>query len=185
MSSAKPTVKRTYGQASQRKFVPLPPSPRTSPSCPSSPIKDHAPSPVGRKRPLADLFSNDLPPKKRPMLKKSTAGKKAKGSKKVATLTQLHFCIDQSTLRTCPSCGLSYTRGAPDDESLHKAHCARVRKGIEWGREEEKERGKVSSDVTVIEEDIRTKDDQRGRIISVKAGIGGKLGNKVRLGLKL
>ena len=181
MSSARYTVKRTYGQAGQRKFAPLPPSPTTSPSCPSSPAKENIPSPAKRKRPLAELFSNDLPPKKRPTVKKASDGKKAKDNKKAAALTQLHFCIDQSTLRTCPQCGLSYTRGAPDDESLHKSHCTRVKKGMEWGREEEKERGKASSDVTVIEEDVRTKDGQRGRIISVKATIAGKLGNKVSL----
>ena len=66
-------------------------------------------------------------------------------------------------------------------KSLHKSHCTRVKKGMEWGRAEEKERGKASLDVTVIEEDVRTKDGQRGRIISVKATIAGKLGNKVSL----
>lgn len=186
MSSARHTVKRTYGQAGQRKFAPLPPSPRTSPSCPSSPVRgetDTYETTSLRKRPLSDLFSNDLP-RKRPALKKSsTSEKKAKKTSKTATLTQLHFCIDQSILKTCSQCGLSYTRGAPGDESLHRTHCARVKKGMEWGREEEKEREKAASDITVVDEDVPLKDGQRGRIISVKADVGGKLRNKVRVDL--
>ncbi|KIY43613.1 hypothetical protein FISHEDRAFT_16240, partial [Fistulina hepatica ATCC 64428] len=54
-------------------------------------------------------------------------------------LAQLHFVTDRSIFRTCSKCNLSYTVGAPDDETLHRAHCLRVRKGMEWGREEERD----------------------------------------------
>ena len=66
---------------------------------------------------------------------------------------------------------------------MHRSHCARVKKGMEWGREEEKEREKAASDITVVDEDVPLKDGQRGRIISVKADVGGKLRNKVRVGV--
>lgn len=74
---------------------------------------------------------------------------------------------------------MSYTKGAPDDEALHKAHCARVQKGMEWGKEEERESAKV--ELTVIASDIQLKGGKKGRIIRVKADAPGKIGNKVRV----
>ncbi|KAL1746102.1 hypothetical protein HDZ31DRAFT_81500 [Schizophyllum fasciatum] len=95
------------------------------------------------------------------------------------TLTQLHFVLDQSVMRTCPQCGLSYTKAAPDDETLHRAHCARVRKGMEWGREEEREREKAG--VVEIESVAwrTSKGKTRGRIVCFKADVGGKIGSKL------
>ncbi|KAJ7702301.1 hypothetical protein B0H17DRAFT_913019, partial [Mycena rosella] len=101
----------------------------------------------------------------------------AKPKPKAKTFTQLHFCIDQTTLRTCPLCALSYTKGAPDDESLHKAHCARVQKGMEWGREEEKETLKAG--VVEVASGVKLKDGRKGRIICFKADAGGKIGSKL------
>ena len=94
---------------------------------------------------------------------------------KKKTLTQLHLTLASTTLRTCSLCSLTYTRGAPADEALHKSHCARVVKGMEWGKDEEKA-GKVE----VVESDVKIKGGQRGRVISFRCDVGGKLGNKVR-----
>jgi N-acetyltransferase len=99
------------------------------------------------------------------------------GDKKTRNHTQLHFCIDQAIVRTCSECGLTYTKGAPDDEVLHRAHCVRVQKGMEWGREEEKETLKYG--VTEVHRGIKLKDRRTGRIICLRADIGGKIGSKV------
>ncbi|KAF8522136.1 hypothetical protein BU17DRAFT_44796, partial [Hysterangium stoloniferum] len=32
-----------------------------------------------------------------------------------------------------------YIKGAVDDETLHKKHCGRIQRGLDWGKEEEKE----------------------------------------------
>lgn len=137
-------------------------------------------SPKSRKRPLAELFSSNIEQPPRKLAKLSHASIRSKGKKPEAkkAMAQLHFCVDTSILRTCPLCDLSYTRGAPDDESLHKAHCARVQKGMEWGREEDKEMGTT---VQEIEGDVILANGEVGRIICLKAITSGKAGNKVRL----
>ncbi|EIW85434.1 hypothetical protein CONPUDRAFT_48460 [Coniophora puteana RWD-64-598 SS2] len=91
-------------------------------------------------------------------------------------LTQLHFSLETSVLRTCPSCGLSYTKGAPDDESLHRAHCIRVQRGMEWGREEHKEVEKAN--VEEVGRNVVLGDGTKGRIICFRADVGGKIGSK-------
>ena len=102
------------------------------------------------------------------------------------TLTQLHFCIDKSTIRTCSLCDFTYTKGAEDDEVMHKAHCARVRQGMDWTAAEEKELARlVSSGNTRIRSDIRlggggAKSKVRGRIIAFPATISGKPGKKLQ-----
>ncbi|KAF9041298.1 hypothetical protein BJ165DRAFT_1323145, partial [Panaeolus papilionaceus] len=91
------------------------------------------------------------------------------------TLTQLHFNTDQTILRTCSLCGLSYTKGAPDDEALHRSHCNRVRQGMEWGKDEDK-----GSSITEVETGIKLKSGKkRGRIVSFPADATGKLGTKI------
>lgn len=105
------------------------------------------------------------------------------GSKK---LKQLHLSLGQkSSIRTCPLCSLSYTRGTPEDEELHKKHCARIVRGAEWGKEEARFEGGV---VTVIEDGIRVKvtkegkakqEEEKGRIVCFRGDVGGKLGAKV------
>lgn len=80
-------------------------------------------------------------------------------------------------MRSCPDCEMSYTRGATEDETLHRAHCARVVRGMEWGREEERD-GK--SKVEEIVRDVRLKGQKTGRIIAVRADATGKIGSKVR-----
>ncbi|KDR72537.1 hypothetical protein GALMADRAFT_73748 [Galerina marginata CBS 339.88] len=96
-------------------------------------------------------------------------------------LTQLHFNIDQSILRTCKLCDLSYTKGAPDDEALHRAHCSRVRQGMEWGREEEKDRMRGAENVIrELKTDVKLKGSKKkGRVICLPADVGGKLGAKL------
>ena len=58
-------------------------------------------------------------------------------------------------------------------------YCLRVSKGSEWGREEVRAEGK---EVEVIEKDIPLKKGkERGRIVSFRADITGKLGSKVSI----
>ncbi|KAF8962290.1 hypothetical protein BDZ97DRAFT_1825464, partial [Flammula alnicola] len=98
---------------------------------------------------------------------------KAPSKGKSKTLTQLHFNIDQSILRTCSLCDLSYTKGAPDDEALHRAHCTRVRQGMEWGREQEQDRMRGTENVVIeVKADIKLKaNKKKGRIICFPADI--------------
>ncbi|KAJ8592829.1 hypothetical protein M405DRAFT_812151 [Rhizopogon salebrosus TDB-379] len=94
-------------------------------------------------------------------------------------LRQLHFSLDTSVLRTCSTCGLSYTRGAPDDESLHRAHCSRVQRGMEWGREEEREAEKAG--VEEVQSGVKLKDGKKGRVICFKTNINGRIGSKLAI----
>ncbi|THV07928.1 hypothetical protein K435DRAFT_825241 [Dendrothele bispora CBS 962.96] len=112
-------------------------------------------------------------------MKTSKADKKPSVTKgqKQKTLTQLHFCIDKSIIKTCASCGLSYTKGAEEDEALHKKHCMRAQKGMEWGREEEKEGTKAG--VKEVASGVKMKDGKKGRIICVNADMKGKIGSKL------
>ena len=160
-------VKRTYGS---RVRAPLPSSP------PSTLSSSSPPQPIKRKRPFEEAFSTtNLPPPIKRSKSNTKSQSKLKSTQK--PLTQLHFALDTSILRTCPLCDLSYTKGAPADEDLHKSHCARVLKGMEWGREEEKERGKAG--VEEVENGVRLKDGRRGRIICFRADVGGRIGSKV------
>ena len=95
-------------------------------------------------------------------------------------LTQLHFALDTTVLRTCAICSLTYTRAAPDDESLHRAHCARVQKGMEWGKEEEREAKNGKVHVEEVSSDVRLSNGGKGRIICFRADVSGKIGSKVR-----
>lgn len=93
-------------------------------------------------------------------------------------MTQLHLTLARTAIRTCQSCQLSYTRGAPEDEDLHKKHCARISRGAEWGKEEAKYEG---AEVTVVESGITLNNGERGRIVRFPANVGGKLGTKVTI----
>lgn len=192
------TVKHTYG--SRKRQIPriLPASPNTSP--PTSPAKEARPS----KRSFADLEREDVPDNRTPLFPPSkrtkslfnkslpsssvTSKPKPKAEAKTSTqktLTQLHFNIDQSILRTCSLCDLSYTKGASADEELHRAHCQRVKRDMVWGREEEKDRVRGSDNViSEVETNVKVKMNGKkklGRIIYISSDVGGKLGTKVRL----
>ncbi|KAG5220073.1 N-acetyltransferase ECO [Salix suchowensis] len=65
------------------------------------------------------------------------------------------------------------TKRAPDDEALHRAHCSRVQRGLEWGKEEEREAAKAG--VATVEDSVRIKNGKRGRILHVRADVGGRL----------
>ncbi|KAJ7581424.1 hypothetical protein C8J56DRAFT_1006285 [Mycena floridula] len=166
MSSSASKITRTY---SRQKRAIIPPS-----SPPSTLSSSPAASP-SRKRPLerAQSSLDNIPPAPKRLKTSSSLTKKPKQK----TLTQLHFCIDQPIVRTCPLCSLTYIRGAPDDESLHKSHCSRVQKGLEWGKEEEKEAKRAS--LTVIATGVELKDGRKGRIIRVEGDSGGKIGTKL------
>ncbi|GBE82054.1 hypothetical protein SCP_0404320 [Sparassis crispa] len=169
-----PRVKRTYGSRAAR------------PPIPSSPPSDLYSSPptLKRKRPLADsaTVSNAPPAKKqhhtaKPPAKSQLKTRKGKEPPKQKKFTQLHFSLDTTVLRTCPLCDLSYTKGAPDDESLHKKHCVRVQRGLEWGKDEEREVGKVG--VEEIATGLKLKSGVKGRIICFRPDVGGKIGAKL------
>ncbi|KAL5529260.1 hypothetical protein ACEPAG_5245 [Sanghuangporus baumii] len=186
MSPAKNQVKRTYGSQNSRNRLAAKDSSLGTSSYSTPSVPDTTPK---RKRPLANLFLNNSPPKKFRTSCKSSAVIRTdnfvkKAAKKETGLTQLHFCIDQSTLRSCPLCDLTYTRGAMDDENLHKVHCSRVQKGMEWGREEDKETRRNDGTCTIVEEDVVLRSGERGRIIAIKPATGGKLGTKLSSYLK-
>ena len=118
--------------------------------------------------------NENIPPhRKRPSITKH------KPVPRQQTLTQLHFALDGSVLRACSLCGLSYTKGAPDDEALHRSHCSRVQRGMEWGKEEE--RDTLRANVDEVATTVKLRDGTKGRIICFPATVGGKIGTKVRL----
>ncbi|KAJ7837004.1 hypothetical protein B0H14DRAFT_1116018 [Mycena olivaceomarginata] len=173
------TLKRTYSRANRTSLPSLPPSSPPS-TLSSSPVAGEK-----RKRPLEERLENLLTPAhKQPRTlasfiekPKTKAKQAAKPKPKAKKFTQLHFVTDQTTLRTCPLCALSYIKAAPDDEALHKAHCARVQKGMEWGRDEEKE--VLKAGVAEVASGLKLKNGTKGRIICFKADVGGKIGSKV------
>ena len=139
-----------------------------------------------RKRPLAERLSfHNTPQSLKPtpsgsaLVSKSRAkhNSKSKEDRPPKNLTQLHFTLDSSILRTCPLCDLTYTKGAPEDETLHNSHCARVQKGMQWRRDEE--RASAEAHISEIATGVKLKGGKLGRIISVSADVGGKIGTKV------
>ncbi|KAF8919336.1 hypothetical protein CPB85DRAFT_889387 [Mucidula mucida] len=162
-------VQRTYTSKRHRKHV-------VPPSSPISTLSSSPPPVTTRKRPLQDADADAAPVKR---LKKDAR----KPQEKQKALTQLHFCIDQSTLRQCPKCDLSYTKGAPEDESLHRAHCMRVQRDMEWGREAEREATKARVDE--VANNVVLKNGQKGRIICIRGTVGGKIGAKLSTILKI
>ncbi|KAF9228575.1 hypothetical protein BS17DRAFT_724145 [Gyrodon lividus] len=156
------TIKRTYSARSKASV-----STSSSPSFITS-----------AKRKLRDIETENGPTlKKRLTSKLMSAAKPGTTKSSQRTLTQLHFSIDCSVLRTCSLCGLSYTKGAPDDEALHRSHCGRVQKGMEWGREEERE--VIKAGVNELAVGVKLKDGTSGRIICFPANIGGRIGTKL------
>ena len=161
------------------------------------PLRSSSPSDLSsqehsRKRPLSERLSlqNIPPPLKRARTTTTSSSTstskpkpkpkhryKGKEDRPPKGLTQLHFTLDSSILRTCPLCDLTYTKGAPEDETLHNSHCARVRKGMQWRRDEE--RSAVDTQFSEIATGVKLKDGKSGRIISVNADAGGKIGSKV------
>ncbi|EPT06076.1 hypothetical protein FOMPIDRAFT_1026924 [Fomitopsis schrenkii] len=180
-----PATRQTYStRASRLPATPsTPPSDLASSSPPGPPIK--------RKRSFLEDSSapnSPTPASKKP--RKSLASfavgkdttKKGKNNasdapRKQQKLTQLHFALDVTTLRTCEKCDLSYTKGAPDDESLHRKHCARVQKGLDWGREEEREA--LKANVEELATGVKLKNGAKGRMVCFRPDVGGKIGTKL------
>lgn len=129
------------------------------------------------KRPLDD--SGPDRGKKRVRPSPGTTKAKSATAFKQKSLTQLHFCVDQSVIRHCPLCDLRYTKGAEEDVALHKAHCTRVQRGMEWGKEEEREG--YGTSITEVKTRVKLRNERMGRIISFPADLGGKIGSKVRV----
>ncbi|KIJ69588.1 hypothetical protein HYDPIDRAFT_172933 [Hydnomerulius pinastri MD-312] len=154
------TIKRTYSARSKASL---------SSSSPST-------TPVKRKSLDTDT-ENAPPPKKRLASRLKSTGRPSSGKSSQKTLRQLHFILDSSILKTCLLCGLSYTKGAPDDEALHRSHCGRVQRGMEWAREEERESLKAGVEEVAV--GVKLKDGTNGRIISFAANVGGRIGTKL------
>ena len=196
MTSARPSVTRTYGsKQTKTRRQQWDPIFNSSDRSSSPPVFQHGedsdsdsgrkPSPK-RKRPLNDIHANAVnqPPLKRRQtssFKQPTKQKQQqkKSTPKSTSLTQLHFILDRSIVRSCTQCGLSYTEGSSGDESLHKTVCMRIRKGMEWGKEEERESAKTGSLVTVVKDNVSLVGGERGRIVCIGAHAGGKIGSKV------
>jgi N-acetyltransferase len=126
--------------------------------------------PVLKKR---KTFKSALESTKKPlkMDKKAEAGA-------LKPLRQLTLALSsRPSMISCNLCALSYMRGAPEDEALHKSHCARVLRGSEWSREDEREAAR--SDTCSVVSTCELASGQFGRIISVRANVGGRLGAKV------
>ncbi|KZT68173.1 hypothetical protein DAEQUDRAFT_757738 [Daedalea quercina L-15889] len=179
-----PEAKRTYATRASR----LPPVPSTPPSD----LASSSPPPLKRKRSFLEDSSvqNSPTPSSKKLRKSLTSLGKVKDAQKSKTsgpestkkqrkLTQLHFSLDVTVLRTCERCDLSYTKGAPDDESLHRKHCARVQRGLEWGREEEREA--LKANIEELATGVKLKDGSKGRMICFRPDVGGKIGAKLTL----
>ncbi|KAH9842720.1 uncharacterized protein C8Q71DRAFT_217495 [Rhodofomes roseus] len=177
-----PDMKRTYTTRASR--LPL------LPSTPPSDLASSSPPPVKRKRSFLEettVQNSPTPSSKRPrksisLLPKGKDAQKGKkgvsdASKKQQKLTQLHFALDVTVLKTCEHCDLSYTKGAPDDESLHRKHCARVQRGLEWGREEEREA--LKANVEELAAGVKLKNGTKGRMVFFRPDVGGKIGTKL------
>src|SRR6266702_307696 len=149
-----------------------------------------SPQPSTRKRPLAERLSFHNTPQSLQTSRVIPSGparvsksktkhnpKRSKEDRPPKNLTQLHFTLDSSILRTCPLCDLTYTKGAPEDETLHNSHCARVQRGMQWRRDEE--RAAAEAHVCEIATGVKLKGAKLGRIISVSADVGGKMGTTV------
>ena len=175
------TVKKTYHKRT-RTMAPLLSS---SPEWPVPPPPPSTRASRKRARSENDDSENIHPTKRQNITVKALStvtsnNKQTPPSKKPRRkpLTQLQLALStQPALRSCDLCGLSYTRGTPEDESLHRSHCARVTKGMEWGRDEEKERSRVG--VSVVQEDVKLRGGEHGRVISFRADVSGKIGAKV------
>ena len=181
-----PATRQTYSTRASRLIdtPSTPPSDLASSSPPAPPIKrkrsfledssaPNSPTPASKKprKSLAALSLGKAAPKKG----KNSA---SDAPKKQQKLTQLHFALDVTVLRTCEKCDLSYTKGAPDDESLHRKHCARVQKGLEWGREEEREA--LKANLEELATGVKLKNGSKGRMVCFRPDVGGKIGAKVR-----
>lgn len=174
-------VQRTYSRRSRPALSSSSPAPEAPAPEPSTSSPPSSPIP---KRSLSDALIF-RPPAKKPRLSRPSVDKKPsstpssrwKSNPNKRSLIQLHFSIDASVLRTCPICDLSYTKGAQDDEALHKSHCASVQRGLEWTKDEIKE--SIKHGVIEIESGIRLKDGSLGRILAVNATVPGKIGSKV------
>ncbi|KAG8729670.1 hypothetical protein FRC12_020805, partial [Ceratobasidium sp. 428] len=192
-SQTRTIVRRTYGSRATRVRDTHSFSDISMPSEASSPPRATLSSPppaaprtlsttlLTRKRPLkGDLrsfFETDRPTKKlkfNPNPRKestSTSSCSSENSMTPVTLTQLHFLTSKPILVTCKLCDLSYTRGAPEDEELHRTHCLRVSRGMEWSREErnlEKPIGSGAAEVELVEERSILPNGVVGRIVRIR-----------------
>lgn len=131
------------------------------------------PTPAPARKRKAEDGDGNGPSSLQPRKKPATASAKAKPA-----LTQMHLAFNNNPVKPCKTCGLTYTRGAAEDEALHKTHCARVQRGLDWGRDEDKDA--VRAGVQTIDAAAALRSGIDGRIVACRADIaGGKVGSKV------
>ncbi|KAG8746539.1 hypothetical protein FRC10_004673 [Ceratobasidium sp. 414] len=206
-SQSRTVVRRTYGSRTTRARDTLSFSDASISSDVSSPPRATVSSPLpevprassatllARKRPpgadLRSFFETERSTKKLKSSSSSRRGSAATTSNSESfaapapALTQLHFITSKPIMVTCKLCDLSYTRGAPEDEELHRAHCLRVIRGMEWSREEralERPIGLGAAEVELVEERCLLSDGAVGRIVRIRCDVvKGKLGQKVNV----
>src|SRR6266702_155900 len=129
-----------------------------------------SPQPSTRKRPLAERLSFHNTPQSL-----QTSRVIPSGPARVSKSKTKHN--PKRSKEDRPPKDLTHTKGAPEDETLHNSHCARVQRGMQWRRDEE--RAAAEAHVCEIATGVKLKGAKLGRIISVSADVGGKMGTKV------
>lgn len=168
--------RQTYSSRRRLQPYPLPSSRTTSPEPDDKAAATITKTQSIKRAPLKSLGNQSLKSRKK-SAKPKLERKGKEPMKGGTTLTQLFFDV-QSTTKSCHLCGLSYTAGVPDDERLHKRHCSRVNKGLQWTKEEERDGLRAS--YRIIEEFLHVRGSkEKARIIAVDCNGVGRIGSKV------
>jgi len=136
----------------------------------NEPVPDNAPRVLKKRKTFKEAFQSTrkLPP----------AGVRVQ-AETGKPMRQLTLALSSKpSMVSCNICALSYMRGAAEDEALHKSHCTRVLRGSAWSRDDEHDA--VRSDAYSVVSRCGLSSGQHGRIISIRANVGGRLGAKVR-----
>lgn len=144
-------------------FTSLPKKRPLEPSMTVSAVKPKQPKVFGPSRPItiASFLKTPQP---------SNAKKSGNVKAKTGSMAQMHL-THLPLLHTCPTCGMSFVRGGPD-EGVHVTHHARVLRGILWEGMKKRE----GEGWKVVQEDVEFGGKRRGRIIALDGSFGG---NKV------
>ena len=109
---------------------------------------------------------------------------RVKDVRKPVKLEQMHLALSTAYISvTCKKCEMSYTRGAVEDEELHKSFCKRSAEGIEWPFLNHPTRRTVkTATFEVMQEGIQIgkgKGALIGSIWMMDGSVGGPLARKV------
>ncbi|OXG46127.1 hypothetical protein J010_05855 [Cryptococcus neoformans] len=141
-------------------FTSLPMKRPLEPSMTVSAVKPKQPKVLSLSRPVTIASFLKAP---QPSNSKTSGSVKAK----TRSMTQMHL-THLPLLHTCPTCGMSFVRGGPD-EGVHVTHHTRVLRGILW---EGMKKGEGEG-WKVVQEDVEFGGKRRGRIIVVDGSFGG------------